>query len=94
MRNMITIDDVIFNKVKFQPERLKQALGINLMSLNTLCYNLNLNIKYMTEILEGRKTNISIQTVFTIASSLNVRWQFFYTPKPHLIIRNLTACLH
>lgn len=94
MRNMITIDDVIFNKVKFQPERLKQALGINLMSLDTLCYNLNLNIKYMTEILEGRRTDISIQVVFAIASYLNVRWQFFYTPKPNLIIRNLTACLH
>lgn len=91
---MITVDDVRLNKVKFQPERLKQALGINIVSLNTLCYDLNLNIKYMTEILEGRKTDISLQVVFAIATYLDVRWQFFYTPKPHLIIRNLTACLH
>ena len=91
---MITVDDVRLNKVKFQPERLKQVLGINLMSLNTLCYDLNLNIKYMTEILEGRKTDIKLQVVFAIANYLYVRWQFFYTPKPNLIIRNLTACLH
>lgn len=78
-------------QLKFQPERLKQVLAINLMSLNTLCYNLNLNVKYMTEILEGRRKDIELNEVFAIASYLNVKWQFFYTPKPHFYIRNITA---
>lgn len=79
---------------EFQPERLKQVLAINLMSLNTLCYNLNLNVKYMTEILEGRRKDIEITQLFVIASYLNVKWQFFYTLKPHFHIRNITAVLH
>ena len=91
---MITVDDVRLNKVKFQPERLKQVLGINLMSLDALCYTLNLNTRYMTKILEGKETDISFQAVLKIASYLNVKWQFFYIPKPNLILRNITACLH
>jgi len=88
---ILTINDVMFNRVKFHPERLWQVISIMQISLDEICYHLNLNVKYMTEILEGRQTDIDIQTIFKIANYLNVKWQFFYTPKPNYHIYNITA---